>query len=323
VRRVWLLEPPLASVFRRRENNGDPVNDRRLRSQIDSGLVVRIARGAFADRRAWEGLTPLARHAQRVWEATARMSEGQVISHFAAAALHGIDILGEWPTTVDVSVAAASGGRSSGAIRRHTRDMEPVSMSPWGRHLVTTPLQTATDLIACRPFAEAVPIADQALWGRRPGGPLVTPAALRDAAHSRTGRGSARAARASEFATALSDSIRESQSRVLIQALGFPAPELQARFLLASGRAAHTDFFWREHSHIGEFDGVGKYRDPLLLRGRTPERALLEEKDREDELRRQVRAFSRWRVPALRSPRLLYDILHGAGLPSSCPRPGR
>jgi len=138
-----------------------------------------------------------------------------------------------------------------------------------------------------------------------------------------SGRGCARAARAAGFATSLADSVRESQSRVLIGMLGFPAPELQARFVLSNGRDAFTDFFWRDHRHIGEFDGAGKYRDPQLLRGRTPEEVLLAEKDREDDLRRQVRAFSRWRLPALRSPRALYDILHGAGLPTTRPRPGR
>ena len=91
--------------------------------------------------------------------------------------------------------------------------------------------------------------------------------------------------------------------------MGFPPPELQARFTLSNGRSAFTDFFWREHRHIGEFDGVGKYRDPELLRGRTAEEVLLAEKDREDELRRQVSRFSRWRVPALDQPRLLFDIL--------------
>lgn len=189
--------------------------------------------------------------------------------------------------------------------------------------MVTTPLRTAVDLAASLRFMEAVAVADRFLWGRRPGGPLVRPAEFRDAAELRAGRGSARALRTAEFATPLSDSIRESQSRVLIAMLGFPDPVLQARFSLSDGREALTDFFWPDQRHIGEFDGAEKYRDPALLRGLSPEQALLAEKDREDELRRQVRAFSRWRTPALRQPALLWDILTRAGLPSSRPRPGR
>ena len=284
---------------------------------------MRVAPGAYVARAAWRALAPLDRHAQLVWEQTARLAPGQVVSHFAAAALHGIDILGAWPRTVDVSIPAATGGRSTGGVRRRAREAAEIETIAWGRHLVTTPLRTAVDLTASLPFCDGVVVADQALWRRRIGGPLVTHDLLREAAHSVTGRGSARAPRAAEFATDLADSVRESQSRVLIQVMGFPDPELQARFVLAGGREAFTDFFWRQHQHIGELDGVGKYLDPRLRAGRTPEQVLLAEKDREDELRRQVRAFSRWRTPALDSPRVLYDILTRAGLPSDRPRPGR
>ena len=109
---------------------------------------------------------------------------------------------------------------------------------------------------------EGVAAADQALWARRPSGALVAAGELMAEAAVRTGRGAARARRAAEFATDRADSVRESQSRVLISVLGFPDPELQARFVLSQGREAFTDFFWPDHRHIGEFDGAGKYRDP-------------------------------------------------------------
>ncbi|WP_109208818.1 MULTISPECIES: hypothetical protein [Microbacterium] len=320
---MWMHAPPLTTVFRRRENDGEPVNDRRLSARVAHGDIVRIAPGSFVPRSDWDGLTPMAKHAQRVWEASARARSRLIVSHHAAAALHGIDRIGEWPTEVDVSTEPASGGRSSGSIRRHGRRLDGVETLPWLGHLVTTPLQTAIDLTASTRFLERVVAADQALWARRPGGPLVEASALIDGAHSVVGRGSARAARAADFATSLADSVRESQSRVLMSVMGFPPPTLQARFTLSDGSDAFTDFFWREHRHIGEFDGAGKYRDPALLRARTPEQVLLLEKDREDDLRRQVAAFSRWRMPALRSPRSLYDILLGAGLPTSRPRPAR
>lgn len=320
---MWLLEPPLANVYRRSENDGEPVSDRRLRGRIASGEIQRIAPGSFADAAEWRSLRPIARHAQRVWEAAARLSPGQTFSHFAAAALYGIDILGPWPDVIDLTLDRASGGRSTGSIRRHGHDLHDSDTVPWGRHRLTNALRTTVDLIASLRLVEAVPIADQALWGRRNGGALVEASDLRAMAHNRTGRGAARAPRAADFATDLADSVRESQSRVLIDVMGFPPPELQTRFVLSNGRDAFTDFFWRDHSHIGEFDGVGKYRDAELLRGLAPEEALIAEKDREDDLRRQVRAFSRWRTPALRSPRALYDILRGAGLPTSRPRPAR
>lgn len=320
---TWLDEPPLPTVFRRRENDGEPVNDRRLRSRLARGELVRIAPGSFAETSLWRGLTPIERHAQRVWEIAARLRPGQVITHFAAAALQGIDILGRWPKTLDVSIPATSGGRSSGSIHRHGRNLDRLVAVPWGQHFVTTPLCTTIDLISGLRLIEGVAAADQALWALRPSGALVAAGELMAEAAASTGRGAARARRAAGFATDRSDSVRESQSRVLISLLGFPDPQLQARFVLSHGAEAFTDFFWPDHRHIGEFDGAGKYRDPAMLRGRTPEQVLLDEKDREDELRRQVRAFSRWRVPALQSPRMLYDILTRAGLPTARPRPGR
>lgn len=320
---MWLLEPPLATVFRRRENDGDPVNDRRLRRRIAEREIVRIARGVYVEAQSWSRLKPIARHAQLVWEAAARSQTECVFSHWSAAALQGIDILGRWPSGIDVCIEKPSGGRSSGKIRRHGRALADLDLVAWGRHHLTSPAQTAIDLARSLRFAEGAAVADQALWSKRPGGPLCEASTLLRLAHDQSERGTARAVRAAEFATELSDSVRESQSRVLISTMGFPPPELQARFELADGRAAFTDFFWRDFRHIGEFDGIGKYRDPELLQGRTPEEVLLAEKDREDDLRRQCDAFSRWRTPDLASPRRLYDILNGAGLPSSKSRPGR
>ena len=221
---MWLLEPPLANVYRRRENDGEPVSDRRLRIRIDRGEIQRIAPGSFVDTAEWRSLRPIARHAQRVWEAASRLSPGQTLSHFAAAALHGIDILGTWPDVIDLTIDRTSGGRSTGSIRRHARDLDDDHTVPWGRHRVTSPLRTTVDLMSSLRLIEAVPIADQALWQRRDGGALVEASDLTAMAHSRSGRGAARAARAADFATSLADSVRESQSRVLIDVMGFRTP---------------------------------------------------------------------------------------------------
>jgi hypothetical protein len=230
-------------------------------------------------------------------------------------------MLGAWPDRIDISGAGLGG--SSGQIRRHDRDPSMLAMIPWREHFVTTPAQTAVDLAASLPFTRGVAAADQALWARRPGGALTTAFELAEAADRYRGRSHARVMRVAAFARSGADSVRESESRVLISLLGFPEPELQHRFVLRSGRTALSDFWWEAYSHVGEFDGVGKYVDPELLSGRTPEEALVDEKDRADELRREVRALSRWRTPALTRPRMLYDILTGDGLPSVRPRPGR
>ncbi len=319
-----MIEPPSSDVLRRREAPDVPARD--LTRAIRSGAATRIAPGSFATTGRWRELTPIAQHAQRVWEATIRLAPGAVFSHFAAAAVLGIDHVLPWPEHIDVTTPGAAG--SSGRIRRHRRPLAAGDVVPWGDHFVTTPARTVVDLASIAPFTAGVVIADQALWARRShagraAGPLCSRDELEIAASAYTGRAQVRVAAVVAFATDLADSVRESESRVLIDRLGFPAPILQQRFSVGDAGTAYADFWWPDHRQIGEFDGAGKYFDPELRGGRSPQAVLLAEKDRGDALRRQVRAVSRWRMPHLRHPRLLYDILRGDGLPSSRPRPGR
>ena len=247
---------------------------------------------------------------------------GAVFSHHAACSLWGIDLLGEWPELVDVSVARTTGGRTTGCLRRRTRQLDGIELVPWAQHFVTSPAQTVIDMAAASPFVSGVVAADRALWVRRTGGALVSGEKLAERARAHRGRGGLRMRRVVEFATGESDSVRESQSRVVLDQLGFPPPQLQRAFVLPGGRLVRGDFSWEEWDHLGEFDGTGKYLDPSMLRGRSPEQAVIREKDREDALRRVVGRFSRWRTPELERPARLWDILVAAGLPSSRPRPG-
>ena len=283
---------------------------------------MRVAPGSFAPGDAWRSLRPMDRHHVRVIEVMDRARVPLLLSHFAAAAVWGIDHIGAWPTPVDVTVPRTGGGRSSGEFRRRTTWYPDAASVAWRGHAITTPAQTALDLARVGSFSAGVVALDQARWARREGGPLATLEELEVLAGADPRKqGSLRTRAALDFSSHLSDSVRESEARVLIDRLGFPAPVLQQRLRLPSGRVADTDFYFEDFDHAAEFDGVGKYLDPTLLKGRSPEEALIAEKDRGDELRRAVRAFSRWRTPAHRDPRLLYDILAGAGLPSRRPRP--
>lgn len=314
-----LATPPISGIIRRRERAD--LSERWLRRSLERGQLIRIAPGSFAHKQAWDAATHAQRHAQRVWEASLRLEPGTVFATFAAAAILGSDVLGPWPTTIDVVTGPSAGGRSTGLVRRHVRRSQRLDVVPWGDHFVTTPAQTALDLAAATSFANGVAAVDQALWRRRPGGRLLTLDELHDRSDAYDGRGRARAQRAAAFAAEDAANVRESQSRVLIDQLGFPRPSLQQRLVLPSGRVVYTDFWWREHLTAGELDGMVKYTDETILAGRTAREALSDEKDREDELRRVVSRVARWRVRALDDPRELWDILVQAGLPTSRRRP--
>lgn len=319
---VLMTEPKDIRLVRARDRRAQPLDYRHVRRRLASETVVRVAPGAYATASSWESLKPIDRHLVRVREAMERSRGPLVLSHLAAAARWGIDILGSWPERVDTRVERATGGRASGLLRRRTWGIEGIDTTPWEGHFVTTPAQTAVDLAAVLSYTSAVIVMDQVLWARRRGGALATPADIeRVLRESAPARGIRRIERAFAFATSLSDSVRESQSRVVIAELGFPAPILQHRIRLLDGRWVYPDFYFADFDHAAEFDGVGKYLDPEMLNGRTPSQALVAEKDRADGLARVVSKLSRWRTPALKDPRVLYDILVAAGLPTRRGRP--
>ena len=277
--------------------------------------------GAYADGEKWAALKPLDRHRARVTAAARRMGAEVVFSHHAAAALWGIRILGDWPTAVDVIIERASGGRSTGQVRRHATGLSGVAITRLEGMLVTTPAQTVVDLARVLPFAQGVAAMDSALHRKRAPQPLALKDDLLELAAVARGPRLSRLRAAALFSTDLSDSVEESHSRVLIRELGFPEPELQVSFALPLGGHADADFYWRQFDHVGECDGRSKYRDEEFLRGRRPEDIVIAEKNRENELRRVVGRLSRWEPAELYTPRRFYDRLVGDGIPSSRPRP--
>ena len=285
------------------------------------GELVHVGPGAYARSEAWTALEPIGQHRMRVLAAARRMHSDAVFSHHAAAALWGIRVLGRWPVPVDITIDRASGGRSTGQIRRHAGGLRGVEVVQLDGLLVTTPAQTAVDLARSLPFAQGVAVIDSALHRRRDPGSRADRDHVLELAGAARGRHVARLRAAAGFSTDLSDSVEESHSRVLIHVLGFPAPELQVCFALPRGGRASTDFYWRDQDHAGECDGRSKYRDPNILRGRRPEDVVIEEKNRENELRRVVGRLSRWEPSELYTPSRFYDRLVRDGLPTNRPRP--
>lgn len=312
----------MAHVIRRREQALLGTSDATLRRFVSTGEIVRIARGSYLPHQQWLALEPIEQHRLRVLEAVERSHHRLVLSHYAAASVWGIRILGSWPTRIDVLIERPTGGRSSGSFARHAAVIDDLEIVEVDGLLLTSPAQTVVDLARSMRFADAVAVMDSALHERRRGGALCSRGDLNSMVARSAGlRGYRTALAAAAFASPLSDSVEESHSRVQIHLLGFPPPELQVRLLLPSGRTALPDFFWREHSHAGECDGRSKYTNPVFLRGRTTEQAVIDEKNRENELRRVVARVSRWEPRHLYPSRQLYDILAGDGLPSRKPRP--
>jgi len=242
-----------------------------------------------------------------------------VVSHESAAALWRLPSVGPWPTRVHALVPTARGGRSTAVFVRHAVGL-PADLVTIDGMLVTSLARTVVDLSRSAPFPHAVAVVDAAL--RRTKHPIrglprttMTADDLRaELATVPVRLGTARAARVIDFANPLADRPGESLSRVSMHEAGIEPPELQVELRGRSGILYVVDFYWRRLRKIGEFDGRGKYSDPEFLRGRTPERALLDEKKREDDLRAADNGMCRWGWEIAVSPSLLRAHLAAAGI---------
>lgn len=285
--------------------------------------LLRIRRGVYIASELWIRLSAEDQHRVRVIAASELERLGEptgdpfVASHVSAVALWRLPWAGAYPARVHVVSEHARGGRSNSHIVRHTsgRPAAPVLIDGV---LVTDLASTVVAVAVSESFREAVIVADAAL--RRAEHPIEhMPAGITDRAGLLTvadalplRQGSAAARAVGEFADGRADRPGESHSRVSMHEAGITPPKLQVELFGASGRRYFGDFWWPQFQTIGEFDGEGKYRDPKFLRGRTPHRALMDEKAREDDLRATGRRFVRWGWPIALSPtRLRAHLLRG------------
>ncbi len=287
---------------------------RALRRAAERGEFTRIRRGVYAITAGWIVLSPRDRHRLRVIAADLGLGAGRVFSHQSAAALHRLPILGDWPERVHETRPRATGGRSTAGVISHDGPRDPSGLVDGIR--VTTLPRTLLDLASVSTFASGVVSMDAALHaGRSSGESVVSLFELWQELERRgTARGTAAGRNVLEFGDGLADTPGESLSRVRIHQLGFPAPELQIVFRDSLGRMI-VDFWWRDYDLVGEFDGLIKYHRAEYLAGKSIEDVVIEEKRREDRLRRVGPRVARWTWDDALRGLPLAQILMDAGLP--------
>lgn len=265
---------------------------RRLERAAESGELTRIRAGAFVDSAIWVGLNRRQQHLLLVLATNAAAKNSPVFSHESAAVLSGFPIVEGLPDRVQVTVPPGSGLRSNKLVARHEATMplaDVIDIVVDDRVLlVTRHGRTLIDFAARRSFLSGVCAVEHVLRRHPDAGARL----VHDLEQRRPLRGSKKVESVLRFASASSDSPNESLCRVRFEQLGFPQPEQQHEFESSKGHYS-VDFFWPEFDVIAEADGRVKYEDPEYLNGRTPQQALWDEKQREDELRTQCAGFVR------------------------------
>jgi hypothetical protein len=266
-------------------------SERELQRSARRGALERIRRGAYVDAESWRPLSPEARHRLQVEAADAAAVGRPVFSHESAAVMWGIPIVGSWPARPQTIVPIGAGLRSNRAVVRREAALDPQEVVEREGFRLTDLTRTSIDIAASRSFLSGVCAIEHVLFEGRHG--IDAGAIAEVIARRRPFRGVRRADAALGFSGAGSASPNESLCRVRFDESGFSQPIQQKQYRGVDGRVYPVDFYWEEVDVIGETDGRVKYEDPRFLNGRTPQQALWDEKQREDELRAQSSGFLR------------------------------
>jgi hypothetical protein len=271
---------------------------------VASHDVVRLVPGIYVDDVAWTSLTPWDRYLAKV-HAVGKKYPDAVFVYESAAALLGIPFAGS-PRFVHILADRRGGARTRGILQSHffTDNISPVTVDGISTMSI---LDTAVGIARVRHPALGLAALDQTIRRFE-----ISPGEIAVVNDERTSsRGATNAAWAIERATGIPESVLESLSLAVCEWLGFEAPRLQKEFDLGSLGTARVDTYWPSANVIGEADGDTKYR----MHAGGVEAALIDEKRREDALRRLSSGFARWGWDDCREPDRLERILLTAGVP--------
>lgn len=295
-------------------------HDARIRSslqrQVESGKVVRPARGVYARASYWRAITPPQRmlHLMRSLQA---LHPDWTFCHESAAVAFGLSVPFERLGDVHVATSRANRTSSTGTIRWHVVERDEFVFRQGLR--VTSLPRTTFDCMRTARFGHALAVADSALrlTGSRPSS-FVSQFRRISNGHA----GTRHAIRTMYCADAQSESGGESLARAAMIEQGFALPRLQVALPqpMDGERSFRVDFLWTrlDGSHvIGEFDGMQKYEDASLRNGRSPLRVLADEQHRESQLTLYGMPIARFSYYDVLRPAVFASILDRYGIPRS------
>lgn len=295
----------------------DPGHRSALRHHVRRGNLVRLARGAYLGAASWRCLDADERYRALIHAAaTGLLAEDELLCGPSSLALWRLPTLGPWPSSVHAVRPHRSSGRRAGILVRHVTRRDDAGAEIDGLR-VTGLARTVADASASGMLGAGLMAADAALRGSRAPHWVRSPCEqghlIGEAEKVAVRRGRSRALMVAQLADARAESPGESLLRASLHLLGLPQPELQWEFRGDSGRQYFVDCYWPDQDFVLEFDGRAKYLDPALRGGRTAEEVVVAEKEREDEIRAQVRGMARAGWAVALAPTRLEARLRSAG----------
>jgi hypothetical protein len=278
-------------IFSRAEALDCGETDRTLAEARRAGVIVRLRRGMYAPADIYQACDDSGKHLLHARAALAAQKGPVALTGASAAALHGFALYQQDFSIVHILRLDQGASRRKALTNHHIviKDLDS-ELGQYDGILAVSPARAVWE-VACRSTMEAgVVTADSALRKAPELANEVEELQERFAYFpgSRQGRITI------GFADGRSDSPGESVTRVQFHRYGIPIPELQYDVIDDQGNLLGTsDFYWKQHRHLGEFDGKIKYQK-LLRAGETPSDCVFREKRREDAMRADLRGMTRF-----------------------------
>jgi predicted transcriptional regulator of viral defense system len=259
----WPEKLPLFTTRQLRAGGNSPEH---IRTLVRRGKIVRIGRGVYVRATTVKAFaaTSDGEHVLRAAAAAVQAGSGVFVSHQSAAVLHGIDLIARPGNVVTITGRPARGRNGNASLHIYSTPLPREHVTQRLGVPVTTAARTVIDLARTLTFADGVAAADSAIHKG-----LTSKSQLLAVLATCPGRrGVAQARRVVEFANGLSESVLESIARVVFDATGLSAPELQVWIPAATGELiGRADFYWKRYKTIAEVDGALKYdQDPSRAR---------------------------------------------------------
>lgn len=260
----------------------DEVADRLL-----AGEWVRLRHGTYARAADATPLSAAERHVLVARSVAAKLSGQVVLSHYSSLALQGVPLWGVDLDVVHVHRGCDGWSRRQAGIVHHVGTLTDDLIREVDGVLVIVPEQA---VLAVARLAVTFEAAVVLMDGARRELAFDMDLAERLQLAQRDWSGAPRSGRALRFSDPRAESVGESRTRVLMDRLCLPTPDLQRKIFGASGQVvARTDLYIDLCATAVEFDGKQKYGRALYEREGTTEvdlaAVLWREKRREDELR--------------------------------------
>jgi hypothetical protein len=272
----------------RRHLVADGWNDRAIAGMLTSGRWVRMRRGAYVDRSAWQALDPAGRHEVRTRAVLMQANADLVVSHTSGLPLYDAPTWNIDLSTVQVTRRDGRAGRAEAGIRQHRGLVLDADVVTVHGVQVMAPARLCLEVTMLASTEAALAVVNHFLYTG-----MTTLEALRRRYELgiEHWRDTLRTGLVLQLANPRIASVGESRVLYLCRIFGLPAPEVQCEIRDPSGNlVAIVDFAWPELGVFVEFDGLVKY-GALLKPGQSASEVVVREKRRED----LIRELTGWR----------------------------